>query len=108
VQNVSMLDQPCPMQSERSESAVLGVSALPSKLEVAYRFEWRSPRRQRARPWLKPSISAAEAGVRTMALVTFVPPAVNAPICADNQFNLVIHSPRLAGTQSEIGGATWR
>lgn len=107
MQNVSMLDQPCPTQSERSESAVFGVSVLPSKLEVAYRFEWRSSRRQRARPWLKLSISATEAGLRTMALVTFVRPAVNVPTCTDNPFNLVIHSPHLAGAPSEIGGATW-
>jgi hypothetical protein len=107
VQNVSMLDQPCPTQSERSESAVLGVSVLPSKLEVAYRFEWRSPRRQRARPRLKLSISATEAGLGAIALVTFVRPAVNVSTCTDNQFNFVIHSPRLAGAPSEIGGATW-
>jgi hypothetical protein len=107
VQNASMLDQPCPTQSERSESAVLGVSVLPSKPEVAYRFEWCSPRLQRARPWLKLSISATDAGLRTMALVTFVRPAVYVPTCTDNQFNLVIHSPRLAGAPSEIGGATW-
>jgi len=60
VQHVSMLDQPCRAQSERSQSAVLDVSARPSPPETAYLFEVRSVRRQRTGPWLKPLINAAK------------------------------------------------
>jgi hypothetical protein len=106
VQHVSMLDQPCPAQSERSESAVLDVSAQRSRAEIAHPFESHSSRQQRTCPWLKPPIRAAEAGSRAKAHATFVRPAMNAPTCPVSQFSLVIHSPR-ASTQPEVGGATW-
>lgn len=60
MQNVSMLDQPCPTQSERSESAVADLSALRSRTEIVSAFDMRSVRRQRTGLWPKPLINAAK------------------------------------------------
>lgn len=60
MQNVSMLDQPCPTQSERSESAVAAVSALRSPTEIVSAFDMRSAWRRRTGLWLKLLINAAK------------------------------------------------
>lgn len=60
MQNVSMLGQPCPTQSERSESAVADVAALRLRTEIVSAFGMRSVLRQRTGPWPKPPINAAK------------------------------------------------
>ena len=107
MQHVSMLDQPCPAQSERLESAVLDVSARRSPPETAYLFGMRSTQRQRTNPQLKPLINAAEAEIRAMIRDALVWSMMNAPACTSSWFSAAIHLPCIEVTQSEIRGAKW-
>ena len=107
MQNVSMLDQPCPTQSERSQSPVPDVSVLPSRTETVSPFDMRPVRRQHTGPWLKPLIDAVEAETRTVVRGAFAWPMVKAPTVTASQFSVIIHLPRIEGAQPKTGSAKW-
>lgn len=105
MQHVSMLDQPCQAQSERSESAVLDLSARRSQPEIAFMFEKRAFPQQRICLWPNPPIRAAEAGSGAMTCGNVVLPMVTVLSCTVNQFSVAIHLPPIEGAQPEFGGA---
>jgi hypothetical protein len=103
VQHVSMLEQPCPTQSERPQSAVHAVSSHRSWLKVACAFEMRSAWRSPATSW--PVSATSVADTVTMRRDHFVWPLVDAPAYTLDQLSVILHSSRIESTQP--GGVTW-
>ena len=102
MQGVSMLDQPCPTQSERPESAVPAASPHRSWPQAAYAFEVRSA-------W-RPPVRGPEPAMSAMGAVTVVQDRcvwlpVDVSAASLDQLSIVLHLSRIEGTQP--GGATW-
>lgn len=104
MQHVSMLDRPCPTQSERPQPAVLHVLALRSRPEVASAFYTRPARWHRRKRWSKPLTNGAESEAATRDKCVW--PMVNAFGYTLDRFS-VLHSTRVDGTQAKPGSTKW-
>lgn len=103
MQHVSMLEQPCPTQSERPQSTVPAATPYRSWLTVACGFEMRSAWRPPAISWPVSATSVADA-VRVVP-DHFVWPRVDASAYMLDQLSVILDSAQIESTQP--GGATW-